>query len=284
MMLRGTAAGLEFVFDAGPFEAASVELCTRIAARADFYRGSAAAAIFAGGTPPEDAFVAFLSAVRGHGIELRGLYGDAETAALAGRQSLAYLGEPPRASEVASIERRRAARAERPAPPETPLTEGARSLNADFAGARADLAARRARRVVRAAPPPLPGNNTAAAAATPTTATLYHRGTLRGGQALQHVGNIVVVGDVNPGAELVAGGDILVFGALRGTAHAGATGDANARVAALELAATQLRIATAIASGDGRKHALGPEEAHIDKGRIAIVPFARGRNVTGPAR
>ena len=79
-------------------------------------------------------------------------------------------------------------------------------------------------------------------------ATLYHAATLRGGQALHHDGNIVVVGDVNPGAELVAGGDVLVFGRLAGVAHAGAQGDENARVLRLDLDATQLRIATFIAA------------------------------------
>ncbi|MBV8299045.1 MAG: hypothetical protein JO083_05835 [Candidatus Eremiobacteraeota bacterium] len=104
--------------------------------------------------------------------------------------------------------------------------------------------------------------------------TLYHRGTLRGGQALHNLGNIVVIGDVNPGAELVASGDIVVFGALRGTAHAGAQGDRAARVIALELAPTQLRIATAIASGDAGGRARGPEHASIADERIVVVPFA----------
>jgi septum site-determining protein MinC len=106
-------------------------------------------------------------------------------------------------------------------------------------------------------------------------ATLYHSGTLRGGQTLQQVGNIVVVGDVNPGAELVASGDIVVFGALRGTAHAGAQGDATARVIALELAATQLRIATFIAADDGKRKARGAEVAFVENERIAIAPFDR---------
>ncbi|MGH7729544.1 MAG: septum site-determining protein MinC, partial [Vulcanimicrobiaceae bacterium] len=103
-------------------------------------------------------------------------------------------------------------------------------------------------------------------------ATLYHRGTLRGGRSLHQVGNIVVVGDVNPGAELVASGEILVFGALRGTAHAGARGDLSARVLALELAPTQLRIATAIAAGAERGSGL-PEIAFVREGRIAIAPY-----------
>jgi septum site-determining protein MinC len=109
----------------------------------------------------------------------------------------------------------------------------------------------------------------------PAPGTLYHRGTLRGGQILQQVGNIVVVGDVNPGAELVASGDILVFGALRGTAHAGAQGDAAARVAALELSPTQLRIATFIAADDAKRKSREPEVAFVHEQRIAIAPYAR---------
>jgi septum site-determining protein MinC len=111
----------------------------------------------------------------------------------------------------------------------------------------------------------------ASTAAAP--ATLYHRGTLRGGRALQQLGSIVVVGDVNPGAELVATGDIVVFGALRGTAHAGAQGDEQARVFALELAPTQLRIATFIATGEDGQRKLAPEVAFVSAGRIAIGPY-----------
>ena len=116
---------------------------------------------------------------------------------------------------------------------------------------------------------------TAAARAVPVgIATLYHRGTLRGGQALHNLGNLVVIGDVNPGAELVASGDIVVFGALRGVAHAGAQGDRSARVIALELAPTQLRIATLIAPSDSGTRARGPEHASIVDERIVVVPFA----------
>jgi septum site-determining protein MinC len=102
--------------------------------------------------------------------------------------------------------------------------------------------------------------------------TLYHVGTLRGGQALHNLGNIVVVGDVNPGAELVASGDIVVFGALRGVAHAGAQGDVNACVHAIELSPTQLRIATFIAAdaGDRRQTPIHPETARVQNDRIVI--------------
>ena len=98
---------------------------------------------------------------------------------------------------------------------------------------------------------------------------------------MQQLGTIVVVGDVNPGAELVATGDIVVMGALRGTAHAGAQGDVTARVIALELSPTQLRIATLIAAGDDSKpravRARGPEVALVENGRIAIAALAEVR-------
>jgi septum site-determining protein MinC len=121
-----------------------------------------------------------------------------------------------------------------------------------------------------------PRTTEAAAVAIAVPGTLYHRGTLRGGQTLQQLGSIVVVGDVNPGAELVATGDIVVFGSLRGTAHAGAQGDARARVFALELAATQLRIATFIAADDGRRtRAREPEVAYVEGDRIALAPYGK---------
>lgn len=73
------------------------------------------------------------------------------------------------------------------------------------------------------------------------------RRTLRSGQRVHHVGSVIVIGDVNPGAEIVAGGDIVVWGHLRGVVHAGALGDNQALVCALALAPTQLRIGNQIA-------------------------------------
>jgi septum site-determining protein MinC len=89
------------------------------------------------------------------------------------------------------------------------------------------------------------------------------------------------MGDVNPGSELVATGDIVVFGSLRGVAHAGAQGDASARVYALELAATQLRIATFIAADDakGKTGAAQPEAACVIDGRITIVAHDRAQQL-----
>lgn len=77
---------------------------------------------------------------------------------------------------------------------------------------------------------------------------LLVRRTLRSGQVLQHLGHVVVIGDVNPGAEIIAGGDVVVWGRVRGTIHAGALGDNKAIVCALELRPTQLRIGSHIAT------------------------------------
>jgi septum formation inhibitor MinC len=278
-MLRGTAAGLEFVFTDRAFDAAWAEIAARLAERPDFYRGSRAIAIFGAEVPSDQDARRFVEAALEYGIALRGFRGDVPIEELCARLGIEYLGSSPHAS-VASIERKRAARADRP----VELTERARSLDADFAGARADIASRRARGEASVPKPfATPAQATGlgldvppARVAAPVPAvpsTLYHRGTLRGGRALQQLGTIVVVGDVNPGAELVATGDIVVFGALRGTAHAGAQGDERARVFALQLAPTQLRIAAFIAASEDGQHGLTPEVAFVSGGRIAIGPF-----------
>jgi septum site-determining protein MinC len=94
------------------------------------------------------------------------------------------------------------------------------------------------------------------------------RRTLRSGRSIRHGGHVVVIGDVNPGAEIVANGDIVVWGHLRGVAHAGAGGDEQAVVCALDLAPTQLRIASRIATSPTRKGDPRPEMARIKDGQI----------------
>jgi septum site-determining protein MinC len=67
--------------------------------------------------------------------------------------------------------------------------------------------------------------------------------TLRNGRTIHSDGHVIVLGDVNAGAMIIAAGDVIVWGKLRGTVHAGARGDESAVVCALYLAPTQLRIA-----------------------------------------
>jgi septum site-determining protein MinC len=210
------------------------------------------------------------SVLQSHGIVLEALSGGVDLEPLATAVGLRFQALDDGGEELA---RRRALRPKR----EVQLSDAARSLVADFAGARSDIAERRKRgeaSVRRAVPAPPPQQLVPLAPAPPVPGTLYHVGTLRGGQALEHLGNIVVIGDVNPGAELIASGDIVVFGALRGVAHAGAQGDVSARVHAIELAPTQLRIATFIAAdaGDRAAASIQPETACVQNDRIVIFP------------
>ncbi len=94
------------------------------------------------------------------------------------------------------------------------------------------------------------------------------RRTLRSGISLQHLGHVVVIGDVNPGAQVIAGGDVIVWGKLRGMVHAGADGDEQVVVCALDLSPTQLRIAGVIAVTPKRRGKPQPEMARIEKGQV----------------
>ncbi|WP_027338570.1 septum site-determining protein MinC [Halonatronum saccharophilum] len=76
--------------------------------------------------------------------------------------------------------------------------------------------------------------------------TLLIKRTVRSGQTIRFEGNIVIRGDVNPGAEIVAGGDIVIMGYFRGIGHAGAKGDVDATISAFRLEPAQLRIANCI--------------------------------------
>jgi septum site-determining protein MinC len=249
-----------------------VELHARLAEQPGFYRGASAVVNFGSESPSAQDLRLLRGLLEEAGIALRGLAGCGEPMqALAQQEGLTF--EQPREE----FSRPRVLRAD----DGTELSDSARSLVADFAGARSDIAQRRRRgeaSVRRASPPvesarPVPVLH--AVQTGPTT--LYHASTLRGGQVLHHHGNIVVVGDVNPGAELIATGDILVFGRLGGIAHAGAQGDQNSRIYALDLTPTQLRIATFIAT-DGESKRARPavaEAALVRDGRIAILALDR---------
>nr|WP_242848758.1 septum site-determining protein MinC [Syntrophomonas palmitatica] len=95
---------------------------------------------------------------------------------------------------------------------------------------------------------------------------------LRSGQKIFTEGNLVILGDVNPGAEVVAGGNILVMGSLRGMVHAGAFGDEKALISAYRFNPTQVRIANHITRPpDGMFVEVDcPELARIRAGKVVI--------------
>lgn len=98
--------------------------------------------------------------------------------------------------------------------------------------------------------------------------------TIRSGRSIYYEGHVTIIGDVNPGAEVIAAGNVIVWGRLRGLVHAGALGDAGALICALSLVPTQLRIADQIAiPPDERVDDPGPEMAAIRDGRIVAEPW-----------
>lgn len=76
-----------------------------------------------------------------------------------------------------------------------------------------------------------------------TSETKFHKGSIRSGQKIEFEGSLVIIGDVNAGAEVIAGENIVVLGNLRGLAHAGAKGNKDAVIEASEIDAVQIRIA-----------------------------------------
>ena len=108
--------------------------------------------------------------------------------------------------------------------------------------------------------------------------TLYLRKTIRSGQSISSDGNLIVIGDVNPGAEIIAKGDITVWGILGGIAHAGSDGNNFARIRALKLNPVQIRIGEVFARRPDtvnlpyiqKSSEYVPEEAFTYKGSIVI--------------
>lgn len=114
-----------------------------------------------------------------------------------------------------------------------------------------------------------------------TLPTSYIRRTIRSGQSISSDGNIIVIGDVNPGAEIIAKGDITVWGILAGIAHAGSEGNNYARIRALKLNPVQIRIGEIFARRPDTVNVpfvqksceYIPEEAFTHNGNIIIRKF-----------
>jgi len=106
--------------------------------------------------------------------------------------------------------------------------------------------------------------------------TIFHKGSLRSGQSINHIGSVVVIGDINPGGEIVAEGNIIVLGALKGVVHAGCSGNYDCFVAALNLSPTQLRISDIITYIPKHMSSSGPAMpslAYTEEKQIYIAPL-----------
>ena len=113
----------------------------------------------------------------------------------------------------------------------------------------------------------------------------FYKGTLRSGQVLKCDTSIVIIGDVNPGAKIIAKGNIVILGSLKGNAYAGAAGDESCFVTALDMDPVQIKIGNVIGrSADrgpweairNRHRTMEPQIALVSKGNIMIEPITHG--------
>ena len=111
--------------------------------------------------------------------------------------------------------------------------------------------------------------------AKPLVEPLYLKTTVRSGVEIRHPGTVVILGDLNPGGSVIAEGDILVWGRLRGVVHAGAGGNLKSAIAALQMEPTMIRIASLVARGPEKPPAkFYPEVAYVTNKEIRIARFA----------
>jgi septum site-determining protein MinC len=103
--------------------------------------------------------------------------------------------------------------------------------------------------------------------------TAYYQTGLRSGQRIKYNGSVVIMGDANPGSEIIADGNVIVLGALKGMAHAGASGDESCFVSALLLSPTQLRIAGTISYVPAKSTRSSAAYAYIKDGQVFIGPL-----------
>lgn len=113
----------------------------------------------------------------------------------------------------------------------------------------------------------------------------FYKGTLRSGQVLEADTSIIIIGDVNPGAKVISTGNIVILGALKGTAYAGASGNEECFVVALDMNPVQIKISDVIGRSEDkgilaslrerRKVAAEPQVATISDGHILIEPITK---------
>jgi len=103
----------------------------------------------------------------------------------------------------------------------------------------------------------------------------FHRGSVRSGQSLRFKGSIIVIGDVNPGGEIIAEGNVIVLGAVKGLVHAGCAGLSDCFIIGLNLCSAQLRIADIITffPSEKSKAKYVPRLAFAKNGEIFVEPL-----------
>jgi len=246
--IRGTSQGLVITLDAGDLGALLRELDERLSSTASFFRGGRVALHVGPRELTTEELEALGQTISRNGVSLWAVIGDS-----AATQSAAEaLGLETTFGPQVTLPPEAASTPRREPHPERDEGRDKGQLETEVEDA--------APRLARDA----------------DLGVLIHR-TLRSGQVVQYPGHVVVIGDVNPGAEIIAGGDVVVWGKLRGIVHAGATGDDEAVVCALSLAPLQLRIGNHIARAPEGREDLPerPEMASVQDGEIVAEPWEK---------
>ncbi len=204
--------------------------------------------------------------------------------------------DAPRSAETVPAAPRTAGQAPVGAVPDEPAavrpSTAGPALGAETADAATAQGGSAPREGLFAEPAAPPASQPAATPSAPTTSpgqpagsdgdrAFLIRRNVRSGQVVHHTGHVVVIGDVNAGAEVWATGDVIIWGRLRGTVRAGSSGNTDAVICALEMRPSQLRIGDSIARPDDSdvKARPYPEVARVRNGAVVVEPWASGRGV-----
>jgi septum site-determining protein MinC len=252
--IRGTSEGLVITLGAGDLESLLRELDERLSSTASFFRGGRVALHVGPRELTTEELEALGRTISRSGVSLWAVIGDS----VATQAAADALGLETTFGSQAALSPE-AVSPPRPAGDEGPVVSPSTMLRIDSVEGQLGTEVEEA--VLRLA--------------QDTDLGVLVRRTLRSGQVVQHPGHVVVIGDVNPGAEIIAGGDVVVWGKLRGIVHAGATGDDGAVVCALSLAPLQLRIGNHIARAPEEREGLPerPEMASVQDDEIVAEPW-----------
>jgi septum formation inhibitor MinC len=279
-VLKGGTRGLEFLVDGrAKIDAIAAALCTRLAEAPAFFRGSSVRVRVEDGPLPPGC-LARLDDIAAR-FELRIVEVGAARALRSEPEAVALPALATGSMPVALAAAAAAPPSE--APGSSPAEEapaGAAPLSPSPAAERAAPTVTAAAESAAAAAP----SDAAALAAMPAAAaavaalpegdTRIVLGPVRSGVILEHHGNLVVVGDVNPGAEVRAERNIIVLGRLRGIAHAG-IGRTFGFILALKLEPQQLRIARQVArASDADGPVAAAEIAYVTSNKIVVERYA----------
>lgn len=282
--IKGTREGLTITMATGDLGRLTDDLAQHLAMQGRFFRGGKVALALGGRLVTRDELERLNALLDGHKMTLRTIITSDEQTALAAQEMGMHVvadgslgADAPAAAPPPPPEEALAEAEEAPAQVEEPSNGDGDDTAPLFDD-----------------PPPASGPaRTAAPATAPQTATaprtatadgehaVFLRRNVRSGQVVHHTGNVVILGDVNPGAEVWATGDVIVWGRLRGSVRAGASGNVEAVVCALEMRPLQLRIGDCIARPDDDDHKAParPEMARAQDGAIVVEAWTSARGV-----